>query len=505
MQINRLIHRVVYISLAMLMSVATGLACAEDVPARLPAYEPGEVLVTLKSSVTGVARLARDIPGVAAVEHVARDVHRVRLQPDETVASMMDRLKKDPMVVHVQPNYIKYLQTNDPDYGQQWGLHNTGQTAGTFGVDISAEAAWQVTRGSRDVVVAVLDTGIAGGASNPHQDLKNSLWRNPDETVDGIDNDANGCIDDLIGCNFSDPDKPTGDVVDPDGHGTLVAGIIEAEADNGIGISGVSPGASLMIINIFNGATTSTASIVAAIDYAIAMGADVINASFGKMGPACCPGGGTQGFDDFEYNAIKKAGDHGILVIAPSGNGTNNDEIGIDNDSASSQVMPMVPASYNLENIVAVAAIDHDDHLAGFSNWGVNSVDLAAPGVAIHSTYLGDSYVNGSGTSLAVGFVTGTVALMLSVTGDHTINGLKNRLLNSVDPVTELNGIIASGGRLNAAAAVLADVGGNNQDRSRQYTTGGGGGVGISILLLAAVAVLCQWIRVRADREQPSR
>ena len=458
----------------------------------LPAYKAGEVLVTLKSSVSAV-RLSREMPGIAALKRVSRNLHKVQLQPDETVASMIERLKQNPLVAHVQPNYIKKIQTEDPYYTDQWGLNNSGQlvhdvnggaAAGKAGADISAELAWEITRGERHVVVAVLDTGIEGGATSSHRDLAGNLWHNPDSreaSPNGIDDDNNGCIDDVIGCDFSDINNITGNPVDLDGHGTMVAGVVAAVADNNLGVSGVSPGVSLMIVKAFDGTSSTTENVVAAIDYAIAMGADVINASYGAPGtPTPIPGAG---FDFQEYYAIQRAEKAGVLFVVPAGNGAetcansncSSFEIrGFDNDTPPFDWSPYVPASYDLANIVAVAATDHNDRLATFSNFGVNAVDLAAPGYSIVSTSL-TGVARSSGTSLAAPYVSGSLALMLSVPGSHDYVSLKQRLLSSVDPVDGLSGKVASGGRLNAAAALSAKAAPNPAGLS---AADGGGAIG---------------------------
>jgi subtilisin family serine protease len=480
--------------------VASAVAQAQtgNQPARLPEFKPGEVLVTLKPSVVG-ARLSREIPGIATIQRVGRNLHRLRLQPDETVESMLARLQDNPMVAHAQPNYIKHLQTLDPDYDRQWGLKNEGQTGGNSGADVSAEQAWAITRGDPTVVVAVLDTGIAGGVASPHKDLVNNLWRNTGEIPgDGFDNDNNGCIDDVIGCDLSVLDGDgqvisAGDPIDlaSDAHGTQVAGVIAAQADNDIGISGISPRVSLMIVKAFDGVSSTTANVVAAIEYAIAMGADVINASYGAQGTP----NNNPGFDALEYGAYQRAGYAGILVVVPAGNGSSKTvtgaTMGFDNDNPPFDWSPIVPASYDLANIIAVAATDHNDNLASFSNYGSSSVDLAAPGVDIYSTYTGDSYLASKGTSLAAPFVTGVVALMLSAHKDLSMLDIKERLLNSVDDVPDLRSKVASGGRLNAARALAASTGISNGRQQPVVGGGGGSGSGLVLILLAG-AIGCR-------------
>ena len=458
--------------------------------AALPAYKEGEVLVTIKSSLMA-ASFSDGQSGIATMTHVSGNVHKLKLQPDETVEGMLQQLKANPLVKHAQPNYIKYLQTNDPHFDVQWGLKNTGQSGGQPGADINIESAWSITRGDPAVIVAVLDTGIGGGTTNTHPDLKNQLWRNTGEIPgDGIDNDHNGCIDDIIGCDFSvmsgQQVMALGDPVDLDGHGTAVAGVIAAQADNSIGISGVSPDVRLMIVKAFDGMTSTTASVVAAMDYALAMGADIINASYGAPGT---PINNNTNFDLDEYNAIKRALQKGVLFVTSAGNGDDNHK-GFSNDGTGT-LSPYVPASYSLQNIIAVAASDDNDNLAAFSNYGSTSVDLAAPGVGIVSTSVdknnpyavpNDFYSISDGTSDAAPFVTGALALMLSVPGDHSVASMKNRLLNSVDSIPSLQGKLASGGRLNAAAAL-------NAAPTIQSLGSGGGSVSLGLLMIAFIAV----------------
>ncbi len=447
-----------------------------------PTYVEGEVLVSFKSTYSAVQFSATQ-PGVAAMRYVGAGVHSIELQPDETVDEMVQQLQANPLVEFAQPNYIKHLQTNDPHYSSQWGLKNSGQTAGQAGADINVETAWGVTLGDPAVIVAVLDTGVSGGDKSPHPDLKNQLWHNPGETgtdvngkdkaTNGIDDDNNGCVDDIIGCDFSvssgNQIVTSGDPIDTDGHGTSVAGVIGAEADNGIGISGVSPGVKLMIVKAFDGTTSTTRNVVAALDYALAMGARVINASYGFKDPSSI----NSGFDGAEYRAIRTASQQGVMFVAAAGNGDQNN-IGYSNDGPA----PYYPSSYDLRNIIAVAATDDRDALAGFSNYGSTSVDLAAPGKGIYTTLKDGGYGWVDGTSAAVPFVTGTLALMLSVEGDHTVEGLRSRLLTGVDPIQELQGLLASGGRLDAAGAL------NASPTIPLMSSGGGAGSSLLLLLI---------------------
>ncbi|QOR61544.1 Ig-like domain-containing protein [Sulfurovum sp. ST-21] len=305
---------------------------------------------------------------------------------DTSTEELVAQLKKDPNVKSVSPNYRRTISAttpNDPGFGDLWGLHNTGQvvngTSGTADADIDAPEAWDSSTGSLDVVVAVFDTGV----DYTHEDLSANMWVNPGEIPgNGIDDDSNGYIDDVYGYDFAggtdgsnDPDP-----MDIMGHGTHVSGTIGAEANNGVGVSGVNWDVKIMAIKVFRpdlGAYDS--DILEAVDYVLNMknnyGVNIaaINASYGGL----C---GTNFQTDPMNDAIKSLGDAGIVFAAAAGNG-GADGVGDDND-----VTPECPASYDASNIIAVAATDQNDNLASFSNYGATSVDIAAPGTNILST-----------------------------------------------------------------------------------------------------------------------
>jgi subtilisin family serine protease len=313
-------------------------------------------------------------------------------------------------------------------------LSNTGQTGGTAGADIAAPRAWSTTTGDADTVVAVIDTGT----DINHPDLKNNVWINPGETAgNGVDDDKNGYVDDVNGWDFHNNDASVYDAASEDSHGTHVAGTIAAEGNNGIGVTGVNWKAKIMPLKFLgpNGGYTSNA--VKAIDYAVAKGAKISNNSWGG-------GGYSQTLKD----AISRADASGHLFIAAAGNG-GSDGIGDDNDAT-----PSYPASYDNPNIVSVAATDSKDALAGFSNYGGASVDLAAPGVGILSTLPGNTYGSYNGTSMATPHVSGVAALLKSKNPAADDATLKERLIKSVDARSNLSGKTTTGGRLNAAEAL---------------------------------------------------
>ena len=361
-------------------------------------------------------------------------LHQVELPDGLDVASALDAYRGDPNVLYAEPNYRVFAtQTpNDPRYAELWGLNNAGQTGGTIDVDVDAPEAWDVTTGG-NTLIAVIDTGV----DYTHEDLAANMWTNPGEAPgDGIDNDGNGFIDDVHGYDFANDD---GDPMDDQGHGTHVAGTIGAVGNNGIGVTGVNWNARIMAVKFLDsGGSGSTADAIDAISYATAQGAKISNNSWGGYEP----------FSQAMNDAIAAAGAAGQVFVAGAGNG-NFLGFGQDND-----VNPFYPASYNLDNIISVAAVDHNDERAVFSNFGATSVDLAAPGVDILSTRPGNAYAQLSGTSMATPHVAGVVSLVWQQHPEWTTTQVIHQVLSTVDPVDAMQGISVTGGRLNAASAV---------------------------------------------------
>jgi subtilisin family serine protease len=341
----------------------------------------------------------------------------------------LNSLRNNRFVEFAEPNYLLTADVapDDTRFSALWGLHNTGQTGGLPDADIDAPEAWDITVGSASVVIAVIDTGV----DYTHSELAANLWRNPGEVAgNGIDDDGNGFVDDVRGWDFANNDN---DPLDDNNHGTHVAGTIAAAGNNGVGVAGVNWRASLMALKFLTAAGAgSTAGAIASIDYAVSNGARVINASWGG-GP----------FSVALFNAISAANNAGVLFVASAGN------LGRDTD-----VAPSYPASYNLANIIAVAATDDADTLAGFSNFGANSVDLGAPGVSILSTILGGGYAAFSGTSMAAPHVSGVAGLVLAANPGLGVGALKAAILDGTDAVAALAGRTVSGGRLNALGAL---------------------------------------------------
>ena len=337
-----------------------------------------------------------------------------------------------PFAVYAEPDYVvRAVSTpNDTYFGLQWALHNTGQSiGGDFGsndADIDGVEAWNVSTGDPNYVVAIIDTGT----QYTHPDLAANMWTNPGEIAgNGIDDDLNGYVDDVRGWDFFDHDN---DPDDPSGHGTHTAGTVGAVGDNGIGVAGVNWRCKLMPLRFLGPSGGYTSDAVLAVQYAAQKGVRVSNNSWG--------GGG---FSQSLYDAIDAAKSAGHLFCAAAGNyGANND------------ASPFYPASYALDNVISVAATDNDDARASFSNYGVASVDLGAPGVSIASTYPGGGYVYMSGTSMATPHVAGVAALVGAQNPGWTYLQVRNRLLSTVRPTASMTGVTASGGILNAAAAL---------------------------------------------------
>ncbi len=342
-------------------------------------------------------------------------------------------------VAFVEPNYTykAIAFPNDPSFGSLYGMHNTGQTGGTVDADIDAPEAWDIATGSQSIIVGVIDTGV----DYNHPELAGNMWTNDAELngLPGVDDDANGIVDDIYGARWTNgTGAPTsGNPFDDHYHGTHVSGTIGATGNNALGVVGVNWNVHIMALKFLNSAGSGQlADAVSAVEYATAQGAHLTSNSWG--------GGG---FSLTLKNAIDAAGAANHLFIAAAGNNGQN-----------ADVFPMYPAAYTSSNIVSVAATDHNDLRAWFSNYGLTSVDLGAPGVNVLSTSPGGLYRTLSGTSMACPHAAGVAALVLSQNQAATALEVKQILMDSVDPVASMSGITVTGGRLNAASAIaLAD------------------------------------------------
>jgi serine protease len=363
---------------------------------------------------------------------------KLDLDPSMSVEAALERLRKDPTVQYAEPNYLQRIDTtpNDARFSELYGLHNTGQTGGTADADIDAVEAWNVTTGSSDIVVGVVDTGV----DYNHVDLAANMWVNPGEIAgNGIDDDGDGVIDDVHGFNAI---TGSGNPMDDHSHGTHCSGTIGGVGGNNLGVAGVNWHVSIMAIKFLSADGSGTlADAIAGIDYAVGRK----NAGVDLRVLSNSWGGG--GFSQALRDAISAANDADILFVAAAGNA------GSDNDTN-----PAYPASYDVANVVSVAATDHNDALAYFSNFGATSVDLGAPGVSVLSTTPGDTYSSFSGTSMATPHVAGVAALVLASNSTLSTEELKSLLITSGDSKSALAGRTVSGRRLNAANA-LAQAG----------------------------------------------
>lgn len=405
---------------------------------------------------------------------------------------------------------------NDPRFGEMYGLNNTGGTGKTADADIDAPEAWDVTTGSLKTVVAIVDTGI----DYRHVDLFKNIWINQAEIpsaiksqlidtdsdglitfwdlndtrnqgtgkivdkngngridggdllyststggwANGISDDGDGYVDDLIGWNFlGNNNNP----LDDNGHGTHVSGTIGAIGNNGVGVTGINWKVQMMALKFLGNSGSGTlAGAIDALNYAVAHGAQISNHSW-TIGDY---------YSQQLYDAVNAARLKGHIVVASASNG-GSDGVGDNND-----ITPAYPASFALDNVVAVAATGANDTLANFSNYGAKSVDLAAPGVSILSTVLNNGYSLYSGTSMAAPHVVGVLALVHSQHPTWTYAQKIQQVLGTVDHVTALDGKVVTNGRLNAAKAVGYTVPGTSGPRIVSVTPNATGSAPVSSL-----------------------
>ncbi|THB72139.1 MAG: DUF5011 domain-containing protein [Gammaproteobacteria bacterium] len=364
-------------------------------------------------------------------------------------------LMKDPEVEYVAPNYIFELQATTPNDldSALWGLNNTGQTrshtdpdgnqfneTGTVDADIDAPEAWDIRHDANNTIIAIIDTGI----DYNHSELASNMWTNPGEIAgNGIDDDGNGYIDDVHGYDFADNDN---DPMDVSGHGTHCSGTIAAQGDNGNNITGIAWNTKLMALKIFGDESSGafTSDIVDAILYAADNGAKVSNNSYGANFPNSVLAGIVE---KPIYDAINAANDAGMLFVAAAGNESRN----LDDHWMST------PSDLELPNIISVAGSNQFDEPASwFTNYGKTSVDIAAPGEFIYSTYPGNTFTTIHGTSMAAPHVTGAAALLREENPNLNPAEIKAILMNTVDRIDALSEVSASGGRLNLFNALSA-------------------------------------------------
>ncbi len=385
-------------------------------------HRDGELLVRFRAGVskqekdlllaTHGARKTKDLKGDSGVE-------RLQLPAGQEAKSVAAQMLLTGKLDFAEPNFLiakDDVVPNDAQFGEQWALRNQGQNGGQFGSDVNASGAWKTTTGSKSTVIAVIDSGI----DFTHPDLANNQWLNP----------APGANNDLYGWDFV---ANSAEIKDEQGHGTAVAGIIAAEGNNSIGITGVMWRASLMSLRVLdNTGTGDVADAIEAIDYAIAHGAQVINLSWGTSGESLA-------LEDALARAIRR----NVVVVASAGNGGR--------DLADN---PYYPASFNLQGLVSVAASDNFDRLASWSNWEGRSVTLAAPGMDILTTKMGGGYGNVSGTSAAAPLVTGVAGLLRTIVPGAGAQSIARAVAQGARKTILLSGKVTSGGVVDAQGAL---------------------------------------------------
>lgn len=333
------------------------------------------------------------------------------LLADEVPYPLASKNSPRPLELHDATNKSQKTSTesnvmmNDPAISQAWGIKKS-----------DANRAWELTQGSHEIIVAIIDTG----SDIKHEDLAKNYWKNPGETgldekgrdkrTNKVDDDGNGFVDDVYGWNFVSNNN---DLTDNHGHGTHIAGIIGAESGNGKGIAGISPKVSLMILKYFDPKvpTDNLKNTIQSIRYAIKMKAHIINYS----------GGGIE-FSKEEKEAIEEARQQGILFVAAAGNERSN-----------SDKHKYYPADYGLSNIISVTAVDPSTEVLPSSNYGIETVDIAAPGQNILSCLPNNSYGYMTGTSQATAFVTGAAVLVMANKENFSPDDVKKYILSTGD------------------------------------------------------------------------
>jgi subtilisin family serine protease len=411
-------------------------------------HVPGQLIVRFKGDIKAESKMSfLKSMGVASVETFSASGAALLTFAEKgstkALAARAAVLAKRPDVAWVEANTILRIsgrRPNDTDFALQYALHNDGtQTGSIAGADIKALGAWEVTTGSKQVLVGVIDTGV----DYRHPDLAGNYWFNPGETgldangrdkaTNGIDDDNNGYVDDFRGWNFVGNNN---DPMDDHDHGTHCAGVIGASTDNGVGMAGVNWNVSMVGIKFLSASGGGTlVDAVRSIEYATKIGVTMTSNSWG--------GGG---YSETMVAAITDARNKGILFVAAAGN-----------DARSNETNGAYPASYQVENIISVAATDNKDTLARFSNFGATSVHVAAPGVDIWSTTKAGQYRRMSGTSMATPHVAGVAALIKAAHPEVDYNQVKARLVNSSDPVPALVGKVVAAGRVNARDSLATD------------------------------------------------
>ncbi|MBZ5563996.1 MAG: S8 family serine peptidase [Acidobacteriia bacterium] len=408
-------------------------------------FVPHELLIKFKPGVPEFVReeIHRGV-GARVVGRFRGDeqLHHIRLPEGEDLDAALAYYQTRADVEYAQKNLIYHITEtvpDDPMFSQQWAWKNTV----TPGADVGATFAWDKARGRSTVIVASIDTGV----DYMHPDLAANMWINPGEAglncFNGIDDDGDDYVDDCRGWNFW---SNTNDPMDDNGHGTHTSGIIGALTNNSTGVAGANWAVQIMPLKFTNAnGDGTTALAVQALDYAVAHGATISNNSWG-----------TTGFDPALLDAIKRAEAAGHLFVTSAGNGNPN---GSDNDAT-----PNYPCDFSKadpvsnpkppQNIICVAATDSFDNLVGFSNYGLTTVQLGAPGVNILSTLPHAIYGSASGTSMSSPIVAGAAALLKGCKANLHSFMIKRILLTTARQTPALAGKTVTGGIVNYQAAV---------------------------------------------------
>ncbi|MEZ5427176.1 MAG: S8 family serine peptidase [Pyrinomonadaceae bacterium] len=422
-------------------------------------YAKGELLVKFRNGTASADAFSTHLTLGARVleEFPELKWQRVKLPAGLSVEEGVRQYARFAGVEDVQPNYYYHLAVTPDDtrFSEMYGMQK-----------ISAPAAWDLTTGSSNVVVAVIDTGI----KYTHEDLAANMWHNEGEIQgNGIDDDGNGFVDDFYGYDFFFNDS---DPLDEHGHGTHVAGTIGAVGNNALGVTGVNWNVRLMAIKIYDstGFGTTSAMLINAYNYLRMMrqrgvNIRVTNNSYSGCDEAC-------GYDQATKDAIDALGAADVLQVFAAGNNGRNVD-----------TMPAYPGSYNSPSILTVASSTSTDARSGFSNFGTANVDVAAPGSGILSTIMsGANYGTLSGTSMASPHVAGSAALLYSMNPDLSAASLKATLMNTVDQLSQWNGVVKTGGRINIANALqnqtVCDIA---LDRTFQHVFPEGGSFSINV------------------------
>ncbi len=396
---------------------------------------PTKILVRERpSSASTVRSLLSNTPQAAQLSQQnylpKTRTHILELPPHSDAKEWVEYFRSQPDIESAEiDSEIHASSTPDDEF------FNTQWAAST----LHLQNAWDLFEGNASVTVAVVDSGC----DLNHEDLTQNFWTNSQEVSNNQkDDDDNGYIDDRQGYDFLNDDaQPSDDF----GHGTLVTGIIAAVADNQVGIAGIARHTKIMCLKVLNSKGDSNLSTaIEAIEYAIEKQANIINLSWGYI-PDGAPSEALE-------TAIREAQSAGVLIITSAGNGIDlfhGDDNDADPDTAN------YPSSYTEDNVIAVAATDAQDELANFSNYGLESVDLGAPGVSILSTYPGNYYQSFSGTSAAAPHVTGAAALLWSANPSLSYSDIRRLLLETTDPLDSLYLKTTTGGRLNVESALL--------------------------------------------------